>query len=143
MLCQRVDGTHAGGWWSLAWRLLCCRCVIQLPDSLQPPVVEEPLADVAFRLCRMMLARKVLWDEDIGFDVAQFAQALDTRPSVVRKVLQGLRAEGWIVLESEGERPVLTDRGLAAVLGRRESAAGMDGRRPLVTRHALLPSAQN
>lgn len=90
-----------------------------------------------------MLARKVLWDEDIGFDVAQFAQALDSSPSVVREVLQGLRTEGWVMLESGGERPIMTERGLAAVLGRGDSPVAMDERRPLVTRHALLPSAQN
>jgi hypothetical protein len=93
-------------------------CVIRVPDSLQTPEVDGPLATLAFRLCRMILARKVLWDEDVGFDIPQFAAALDAEPSAVREVLAALCHEGWVVPEVGGERPILTERGLAALLGR-------------------------
>lgn len=97
-------------------------CVIRVPESLQTPAVDGPLASLAFRLCRMILARKVLWDEDVGFDIPQFAAALDADPAAIREVLAALRREGWVVPEVGGERPILTDRGLAALLGRDPSA---------------------
>jgi hypothetical protein len=102
-------------------------CVIRVPESLQMPAVDAPLASLAFRLCRMILARKVLWDEDVGFDVAQFAAALDAEPSAIREVLAALRREGWVVPEVGGERPILTECGLAALLGRTPSKPRANG----------------
>ncbi len=91
----------------------------------------------------MMLARKVLWDEDIGFDIAQFSKALDTTPAVVSEVLNGLEREGWVVIEPNGERPILTDRGRDALLGRRGSAAGPSGGEPQIATPTALSAAPN
>lgn len=87
--------------------------------------VDDSLAHVTFRLCRMMLARKVLWDQDIGFAAPELARALSTTTEVVEEVLGALEREGWIV-RSDGARLALTERGTAAILGR-GSAGGDSG----------------
>ena len=82
--------------------------------------MQEParLGEVTFRLCRLMLARKVLWDEDLGLDIDQLASALQSAPALVERAVAALDAEGWVALDAGGDRPVLTDAGVAAILGR-------------------------
>ena len=84
---------------------------------------DAPRAEVMFRLCRLMLARKVLWDEDIGLDLQQFASALDSTPATVAEILGAMQREGWVVVDARGECPSLTPSGVAAILGRRWLAA--------------------
>lgn len=83
----------------------------------------DGLADVAFRLCRLMLARKVLWDDEEGLAVEQIAAALDTTAMVIDEVVRALKIEGWVTTDSSGENPVLTPLGVSAILGRQRSAA--------------------
>jgi len=64
-----------------------------------------------------MLARKVLWDEDLGLNLQQLAEALQTTPEVVRHAVAALDAEGWIELDGGGDRPVLTEAGISAIRG--------------------------
>jgi hypothetical protein len=98
-------------------------------ESMMRPPVDDSLAHVTFRLCRMMLARKVLWDQDFGFEAPEMARALATTTAVVEEILENLDREGWIVRShapaAGGCRLALTERGTAAILGR--GAAGEVG----------------
>ncbi len=120
--------------------------VIQLPKNLTPPAVDEPQGQIAFRLCKMMLSRKVLWDEDVGFDIPQFATALGADSTVVAEVLHCLEREGWIVRAEDGERPILTDYGVASLLGRGNSVATLSAgeeRSPAVAGGTAFASAED
>lgn len=81
-------------------------------------LIEGPGAEATFRLCRLLLARKVLWDDEPGLSLGQLAAALDTTTAMVAEIVGALSREGWVTVDAAGERPVLTTRGVAAIIGR-------------------------
>ncbi len=72
-----------------------------------------------------MLARQVLWDEAAGFAVEKLAETLDAPLEVVARALGALDAEGWVAFDATGEKPTLTDRGVAAIRGRRRRVSAI------------------
>jgi hypothetical protein len=101
---------------------------MQIEDQVGVPAGDHPLAEVTFRLCRLMLARKVLWDDDAGFEIAQLAVALEAPSATVVTVLSALHGEGWVVVDADGGRPSLTASGVSAILGRSRSAEAIQQR---------------
>ncbi len=117
MLCQTcmpgvatVLSRHWHGRCSFQWAMLSEHGQSEAVDPAR-------LGEVTFRLCRLMLARKVLWDEDLGLDLQQLADALQSPPEVVQRAVAALDAEGWIELDGGGDRPVLTAAGITAIRG--------------------------
>ena len=85
----------------------------------------DRIGEVTFRICRLMVARRVLWDEDIGLGIDKLAEAVGASPELVSRALRELDGEGWIVLDESGEVPALTDLGVSSILGRKGSGTGV------------------
>ncbi len=97
---------------------------------------DESLARVTFRLCRFMLARKVLWDENCGFQLPELARALTTPEPVIEEIVTSLAREGWVTrcVDDDG-RLMLTERGAAEILGR-----AVDSSKPAPQSGSVSPS---
>lgn len=90
-----------------------------LEQENRDAIFDGRIGEVTFRLCRLMLARKVLWDDDTGFAVEKLAETLEAPFEVVSRALGALSAEGWVDFDASGEQPSLTERGVAAIRGQR------------------------
>lgn len=126
----------------MAWPLLFS-WAMQIENQVGVPAGDHPLAEVTFRLCRLLLARKVLWDDDAGLDVARLAEALNTTISRVIEVVTALCREGWVVLGTDGASPSLTTAGMSAILGRDRSAEPVHQRDPHRARPASVSTADD
>ena len=85
------------------------------------------VSQVAFRVCKLLLARRVLWDED-GIAVERMVEMLGATPSLLRQALGDLAGEEWVALDDKMTSAGLTEKGVAALLGRELLAGRIQSR---------------
>ncbi len=91
-------------------------------NQTETPVPSGDVSQIAFRLCKLLLARRVLWDE-YGLGVEELAKTLGTSAGSVREALGDLESEQWVDLCADRSSAALTEKGVVAILGRKPFAS--------------------